>query len=192
MNKKGASFIFEHLIGIILVVVVAVFIIWAFGPNLKSLIKTSIGISEIETSENINHEKDESWQKILEEYEKNKCRVNKYTCKAENLPCQCFTSGYRKYKEEPETCVNQEPYCYDGEIGCDKNGPDSPTYLEYCQKTNIGFRLMEIPDCKIDNKCKAINMPCKCQVANKQYEICLPDGDSYCYQDNYGCYKYPC
>ena len=206
--------------------------------------------------------KDEAWQKVLDDYEKNKCTVDKSTCRIQNLPCKCFSAGAKSSKGKPELCSDKEPYCYDGEFGChdkgpdyagmlevckktlgndfqpsnkcevDKNtcgvvnapctcdtagskadksgktlpnvctqneycydgqigcsnrGPDTPLYFDYCKKSNPNFKLEEIPECNVDVKCRALNMPCKCELGSGDFDICLQNGNSYCHKKSTAC-----
>lgn len=129
------------------------------------------------------------WNKVLQEYKKNRCRVNKYTCKAESLPCQCFSAGRKSAKENPETCSERESYCYDGAYGCDEKGPDYGDDLKKCKETNPNFELA--PACIVDSDtCQVKNSPCSCQTAGSKQTgelpyVCLEG--QYCYNEQIGC-----
>ena len=183
------------LLGLFIVIFLFIF----YGPKegfMGKIANLALGVEKylpIQSQREVKpNEKTVQWLKILQEYEQKKCVVNQYTCKAENLNCQCFALGQKQNKEAPDTCDASKPYCYDGQIGCSREGPDKPLYFDYCRQTNPKFNLAQIPDCAVDNKCKASNMPCKCSLASGQYEICIETGESYCYQGNFGCYAQPC
>ncbi|MBI3035516.1 hypothetical protein HYY71_04280 [Candidatus Woesearchaeota archaeon] len=132
----------------------------------------------------------DEWQAILQEYEKNKCKVNKHTCKVENFPCQCFTSTQKENKLKPDVCTMQKPYCYDGVEGCSDKGPDIGYYLFVCKETNKNFQLA--PKCSVDiSTCKVRNAPCTCYitkpVAGKQSFPALCLEGQYCYNEQKGC-----
>lgn len=129
------------------------------------------------------------WTKILLEHEKNKCVVNKYTCKIENLGCECFSSGIYQSRQKPDTCDDKRPYCYEGIYGCSDKGPDTSNYLEVCKQT-IGSKFELAPKCEVDkNSCQIKNAPCSCYTEgskkeNKAY-VCLEG--QYCYNEQVGC-----
>src|SRR3989338_5265883 len=129
--------------------------------------------------------KSANWLKILEEYEKKKCVVDKYTCKIQNVGCQCFTSTQRDNREAPDTCTTEKPYCYDGLHGCKSEGPDivPGNYLKACQDTNKEFILA--PKCEIDERCAIKNAPCSCNTKDEGARVCLQG--QYCYNGIFGC-----
>lgn len=134
--------------------------------------------------------KEDDWPVILQEYEKNKCKVDKYTCKVENLPCQCFTSIQKENKLKPGVCSIQKPYCYDGVEGCSDKSPDISYYFFVCRETNKNFQLAQ--KCSVDSDtCKVKNAPCTCYitkpVAGQQSfpQLCLEG--QYCYNEQKGC-----
>lgn len=135
-------------------------------------------------------QKSDEWPIILQEYEKNKCKVDKYTCKVENFPCQCFTSTQKENKLKPDVCSIQKPYCYDGVEGCSDKGPDIGYYFFVCRETNKNFQLA--PKCSVDiDTCKVKNAPCTCYitkpVAGQESfpQLCLEG--QYCYNEQKGC-----
>lgn len=133
---------------------------------------------------------EDEWPRILEDYEKNKCIVNKYTCKVENFPCKCFTSLEKQNKLKPDVCSMEKPYCYDGVEGCSDKGPDISYYFFVCRETNKNFEFA--PKCSVDiDTCKVKNAPCTCyitkSVADQQSfpQLCLEG--QYCYNEQKGC-----
>ena len=130
------------------------------------------------------------WKRILQEYEKNRCKVNKYTCRAESLPCQCFSQGKKESRENPEICNEREPYCYDGRYGCFDKGTNWGNNLQMCKETNPQFELAQ--PCIVDeNTCKVKNAPCNCHTAGSKERnempshVCLEG--QYCYNEQIGC-----
>ncbi|MBI2102132.1 hypothetical protein HYT53_05985 [Candidatus Woesearchaeota archaeon] len=134
--------------------------------------------------------KNEEWEKILEDYNKNKCKVDKYTCKVESLGCQCFSAGLLQSQQKPEICDETKPFCYDGEYGCNDKGPDLKGYSEVCKKTNKNFELAQ--KCQVDENCLVKNAPCSCHDADTKLRGKLPyvclEGN-YCYNEQIGCKK---
>lgn len=192
MNKKSEGMSDTAISLLVLVLVLIVLGSIFFGPRVLAFFKSVVGIITINSNKaSKDNIQDQPWQKILEDYAKNKCQISRYSCKAENVPCQCFTLGARNVKEKPDTCSSQKPYCYDGQIGCSDRGPDVPLYFNYCQSTQ-NFKQEEISECIVDSECKPTNLPCRCTNAGKQSTVCLPDGNSYCDKNNFGCIPKPC
>lgn len=132
----------------------------------------------------------DEWPKILQDYEKNKCRLNKYTCRVESLGCQCFSSGLQQNKQKPEICGEKEPYCYDGVYGCDDKGPDFGDRLEVCKQIlKDNFELAR--KCEVDkSNCQIKNAPCSCytsgaKATGKMPHVCV--AGQYCYNEQIGC-----
>ena len=130
------------------------------------------------------------WERILQEYETKKCKISKYTCKAESFPCQCFSAGNKDTRKGPETCSEREPYCYDGKYGCFDKGPDWGDNLQLCKETNQQFELSQ--PCIVDeNTCQVKNAPCSCHTQGSNQRNEMPphvcnDGQ-YCYNEQIGC-----
>ncbi len=134
--------------------------------------------------------KEQDWAKILQDYEKNKCSLDKYTCRAESLPCQCFSVGSKIRKEAPRVCDDSHPYCYEGSEGCNENGPDFGNKLQLCKEAlNENFILA--PACEVsDYTCQVRNAPCSCNTKDSKSSGRLPKvclAEQYCYDGQIGC-----
>ena len=175
---------------LIFFVILFFFVFYGSGQGLMGKIaKLALGAErflpvESQKSGNSNKQSTE-WLKILQEYQQKKCIVNQYTCKAENLGCQCFSAGGRQNKEKPDTCDSQKSYCYDGVYGCSDKGPDSGDNLAVCKQTLAdNFRLAN--KCKVDkNTCKIISAPCSCSNLGGTTYVCSEG--QYCYDRQIGC-----
>ena len=192
MNKKSTATI-ETIISLLIVVFVVLVLI-AYGPKITKLLKSAIGLGTSESSSQKGNTQDSS-QKILDATGKYKCTINSY-CKAQNLPCQCFSSGDKSTQETPDTCTAEKPYCYDGVYGCSSQPPENPTDFDYCRYSNSKFNAWEFSDCINNNlgsnRCQATNMPCKCKDKSGIYSICIPQGNKYCHNNEAGCISTPC
>lgn len=131
----------------------------------------------------------EEWSKILKDYYQNQCKINQFTCRAENFPCKCFSFGEFTNKEKPDTCTSENPYCYEKQTGCSSTGPDTTAGIELCSKSNQNFELP--PQCEVDiNTCKIKNTPCSCHTSYSKSSEALPEiclENQYCYNRQIGC-----
>jgi hypothetical protein len=163
------------------------YIIKSVKNNIIEPLKRLVGLGT-DTSKGADMD---SWQKILDDYSKNKCQVERFTCKVQSFPCQCFTLGAKNAKQKPDICDAAKPYCYDGQIGCSNRAPDVPLYFDYCKSTQ-NFNTADIPECMIDGKCKPTYLPCRCSNAGKQSMLCIGTGNAYCSKNNLGCVSQSC
>ena len=188
--KKGDSDIFVNIVfAVIVILVLAYFIFPSIRNSTNSIFGPIQKLLGFETSTTETSTKIDEWQKILNDYEKNKCEVDKYTCRVKNFGCQCFSSGLYQIKQKPETCSEDKPYCYDRLYGCSNKGPDAGYYLEACKQTNKNFELA--PTCIVDQgTCEVKNVPCSCHTKGSRSNgelpfVCL--NWRYCYNEQIGC-----
>lgn len=188
-----AEKLLEKLSTWILLALFAALLIFAFYSPAKGFMgkigKAALGVAEsfmpTEPAREFKQDpKQKEWLTTLSNYEKNKCALDKYTCKITNPGCLCFSLGEYNVRGKPDICDEKKPYCYDKEFGCSDRGPDVEPYRSACQKTNKDFQVA--PLCEVDRStCVIKNAPCSCYPKTGNPLICSEG--QYCYNQNIGC-----
>lgn len=138
LKKKGLGKISKYVfLFVFFLVVLGVFL---FKESIVGL--ASVGFNELKGFDG----EEMKMKELYDEYEKNKCEMNNFTCQVSER-CACLSDeDFDKFDNgeliEIDYCKAGE-YCYDKQTGCSVKGGNGEGLVS-CYNANRGFELVEV------------------------------------------------